>query len=205
MNKSLLFVLGCMLIAICSTPVLAFQITEMSVGSVLPMADRQVEDVSGRSLTLNQVKKANGLLVIFSCNTCPWVMKWEDRYPVISALARNNNIGMIALNPNEDYRDKGDGMADMIRHAQKADYDFPYALDKDHKIADAFGASRTPHVYLFNSENTLVYVGAIDDNANDASAVEQFYLKDAIEQMVAGQSLSTPNTKSLGCTIKRVR
>ncbi|RNC86142.1 MAG: thioredoxin family protein [Balneola sp.] len=177
---------------------------ELAIGSALPMADHKVEDVSGRSLTLGEVADENGLLVIFSCNTCPWVMKWNDRYPDMSRIAKENKIGMIALNPNEDYRDRGDGMDDMIKYAKKSDYDFPYALDKNHEIADAFGASRTPHVYLFNGEMELVYVGAIDDNANDASAVKEYYIKDAIEQLVAGEELTRSNTKSLGCTIKRV-
>ena len=163
-----------------------------------------MEDISGRNLTLNGVKGDNGLLVVFSCNTCPWVIKWEDRYPVVQEIAAANDIGMILLNPNEDYRDKGDGMDDMILHAEKAGYDLPYVLDKNHRVADAFGASRTPHVYLFDSEDKLVYVGAIDDNANSAADVEEFYIKDAIEQLSAGQPITTASTKSIGCTIKRL-
>jgi peroxiredoxin len=196
--------LSSLFLILMASSVVAQQQKELTIGSAAPMLDQQVQDISGRTLTLNSVAKQNGLLVIFSCNTCPWVMRWEDRYPVVSQLARENNIGMIALNPNEAYRNRGDGMEDMIKHARKANYDFPYALDKDHKIADAFGATRTPHVYLFNSDLELIYVGAIDDNANDADAVQEFYLKDAIEQMRAGEDLSKSKTKSLGCTIKRV-
>jgi hypothetical protein len=163
-----------------------------------------MEDISGRMLSLDEVAGNNGLLVVFSCNTCPWVMKWEDRYPMLSEMAEANGIGMIAVNPNEDYRDKGDGMDDMIKHAKKSGYDFPYVVDKNHKLADAFGATRTPHVYLFNGDMELVYVGAIDDNANDAAAVKTFYVKDAMEQMLSGDAIATPSTKSLGCSIKRV-
>lgn len=182
----------------------AFQIKEMAIGSKAPLVDHKMQDISGRSLSMGEVAQENGLIVIFSCNTCPWVMRWEDRYPDIYQMARNNKIGMIALNPNEDYRDRGDGMDDMIKHARKAGYDFPYVLDKDHVVADAFGASRTPHVYLFNGDMELVYVGAIDDNANDAASVKDYYIKDAMDQLISGQELSRPNTKSLGCTIKRV-
>lgn len=182
----------------------AFQIKEMTIGSKAPLVDHKMQDISGRSLSMGEVAQENGLIVIFSCNTCPWVMRWEDRYPDIYQMARNNKIGMIALNPNEDYRDRGDGMDDMIKHARKAGYDFPYVLDKDHVVADAFGASRTPHVYLFNGDMELVYVGAIDDNANDAASVKDYYIKDAMDQLISGQELSRPNTKSLGCTIKRV-
>ncbi len=180
------------------------QIQELKIGDKAPMTAHKVQDVSGRSITLAEVAQQNGLLVVFSCNTCPWVMKWEDRYPDMSRIARANKIGMVALNPNEAYRTKGDGMEDMVKRAKKMNYDFVYALDKNHEIADAFGASRTPHVFLFNGNMELVYVGAIDDNANDASAVKEYYLKDAMEQMVGGQQLTKPTTKSLGCTIKRI-
>lgn len=187
-----------------ATNIVAQDIQQLPLGSTLPLGDVQMEDISGRNLSLNEVKGDNGLLVIFSCNTCPWVIKWEDRYPVVQELATVNDIGIILLNPNEDYRDKGDGMEDMILHAEKAGYKFPYVLDKNHRVADAFGASRTPHVYLFNAEDKLVYVGAIDDNANSAADVEEFYVEDAIEQLSAGQAITRSSTKSIGCTIKRL-
>ncbi len=186
------------------TSIVAQDIQQLPLGSTLPLGDVQMEDISGRNLSLNEVKGDNGLLVIFSCNTCPWVIKWEDRYPVVQELATVNDIGIILLNPNEDYRDKGDGMEDMILHAEKAGYNLPYVLDKNHRVADAFGASRTPHVYLFNAEDKLVYVGAIDDNANSAADVEEFYLEDAIEQLSAGHAITRSTTKSIGCTIKRL-
>ena len=187
-----------------ATNIVAQDIQQLPLGSTLPLGDVQMEDISGRNLSLNEVKGDNGLLVIFSCNTCPWVIKWEDRYPLVQELATVNDIGIILLNPNEDYRDKGDGMEDMILHAEKAGYNLPYVLDKNHRVADAFGASRTPHVYLFNAEDKLIYVGAIDDNANSAADVEEFYVEDAIEQLSAGQAITRSSTKSIGCTIKRL-
>ena len=174
-----------------ATSITAQDIQQIPLGSTLPLGDVEMEDISGRNLSLNGIKGEKGLLVIFSCNTCPWVIKWEDRYPIVQEIAEANDIGMILLNPNEDYRDKGDGMEDMILHAEKAGY-ASYVLDKNHRVADAFGASRTPHVYLFDSEDTLVYVGAIDDNANSATDVEEFYIKDAIEQLSAGQDITQP-------------
>ena len=193
------------IIALFAVSSLAAQdIQQLPLGSTLPLGNVQMEDVSGRNFTLDGVKGEKGLLVIFSCNTCPWVVKWEDRYPVVQELAEANDIGMILINPNEDYRDKGDGMQDMILYAEKAGYTLPYVLDKNHLVADAFGASRTPHVYLFDAEDRLVYVGAIDDNANSAAEVEDFYIKDAIEQLSTGQAITRASTKSIGCTIKRL-
>ncbi|MCR9131898.1 MAG: redoxin domain-containing protein [bacterium] len=175
----------------------------LPLGSDLPMGDHSMDDVSGRSLTLNSASKANGLLVIFSCNTCPWVARWEDRYTDIAQIAQFNNVGMIAINSNEAYRSRGDGMDEMIRYANKANYNFPYVLDRNHEVADAFGATNTPHVFLFNADRKLIYTGSIDDNANRAEAVTQYFLKDAIEQMVAGEQILKATTKTLGCSIKR--
>lgn len=178
---------------------------ELEIGAKAPMIEHEVKDISGEKLTLKDVNKSNGLLVMFTCNTCPWVHKWEDRYNPISTLARENNVGMIALNPNTKYRDNGDGFEDMKKRAKDKNYQFSYALDKKNKLADAFGATRTPHIFLFNSNLELVYRGAIDDNAESAENVEQPYLKNAIKQLAAGDEISTKTTKSLGCTIKRVK
>jgi len=203
--KTLKFIISGLLVAVIAAgSAFSQQMDELEVGSKAPLIDKKMEDVSGDKISLQDATQKNGLVVIFSCNTCPWVDRWEDRYPMISEITRENEVGMIAINSNEAYRKKGDSMDDMKKRASKMNYDFAYALDRNHEIADAFGATRTPHVYLFNGDMELVYVGAIDDNAKDANAVDSFYLKKAIEQMVLGKKVETPNTKSLGCTIKRV-
>lgn len=175
---------------------------ELAIGAKAPLADVEVEDVSGEMLTLKEVAGEKGLLVNFSCNTCPWVSRWEDRYNPIARLAKANGIETIALNPNAAIRDRGEGMEDMKKRAEESDYEFYYALDKDSRIAQAFGANRTPHIFLFNSELELVYRGAIDDNANSAEEVEEHFLKNAIQELAAGKEITTKVTKSLGCTIK---
>lgn len=183
----------------------AAPVKELEIGAQAPMIDVEVKDVSGEMLTLSEVAGENGLLVIFSCNTCPWVAKWEDRYNPIANLAEEKMIGMIALNPNSTYRDRGDGFEDMKERARRANYQFYYALDQNNRLADAFGATRTPHVFLFNSEYELVYRGAIDDNANSAENVDRHYLRNAINQLTSGKEITEKTTKSLGCTIKRAR
>ncbi|TYP95371.1 AhpC/TSA family protein [Fodinibius salinus] len=175
---------------------------ELALGDSAPLTDVEVQDVSGETLTLQEVAKENGLLVNFSCNTCPWVAKWEDRYNPIANIAEKRDIGVVALNPNASYRDKGESMQDMQQRAQKSEYQFYYALDKNAKIAQAFGASHTPHIFLFNGDMELVYKGAIDDNAASAEQVEQPYLKNAIKDLAAGKEIDPKATKSLGCTIK---
>lgn len=175
---------------------------ELEIGAKAPMTDVKVKDISGKMLTLNEVAGPQGLLVIFSCNTCPWVTRWEDRYNPVANLAKEHGIGTIALNPNAAYRNRGDSFEDMQKRAKENNYQFYYALDDDSKIAEAFGATRTPHIFLFNSDMELVYRGAIDDNANSAEDVEKPYLKNAIKELAGGKEISTKTSKSLGCTIK---
>lgn len=174
----------------------------LEIGSKAPLTDVAMEGVSGETYTLDEVAGENGLLVVFSCNTCPWVEAWEDRYPKLADQARELGIGMIAPNPNTAIRDDGESMADMKARADEQGYNFPYVLDKDAQLAAAFGATRTPDVFLFNGDMELVYRGAIDDNARDASAVENHYLMDAMTAMVNGQDIENQVTKSIGCTIK---
>lgn len=201
MGKVKIWLSGFVLSLVCITVVQAQ--AALKIGDKAPVANREVVDTSGRTLTLEEVSGDNGLLVLFTCNTCPWVTKWEDRYNSLAMLAQSNGIGVIGLNPNERIRNRGESMADMRKRAQKQGYNFPYALDKGHVIADAFGATRTPEIFLFKADMTLVYHGAIDDNADDREAVEADYAVDAINALANGQNISVKETKSLGCTIKR--
>ena len=175
---------------------------ELKIGSDLPLAEVKMADVSGEKVSLNDAMGDNGLLVVFSCNTCPWVNAWEDRYISVSKLSQKKGVGMIAINSNEGSRENGDGMNDMQARAKKAKYDFYYTVDEGSKLASAFGASLTPHIYLFNNKGTLVYRGAIDDNARRPKKVENPWLMDAINAMVAGDKINTTSTKALGCSIK---
>lgn len=177
---------------------------ELALGAKAPLMTVKMLDVSGKKLSLNDVKGENGLLVVFSSNTCPWVLAWEDRYLEIAKLAKQKNIGMIALNANEATRKKEDSYAEMQKHAKDKGYTFPYVVDQNHQLADAYGATKTPHIYLFDKNNTLVYRGAIDDSAKDLSKIENRYLADAINAMTAGAKIKTTTSKALGCTIKRV-
>lgn len=191
-----------MLVIFVSTQVSLAQ-SELEIGASAPKLDQKLEDYTGRTVTLSEAAQRNGLIVLFSCNTCPRVAQMESRYVDLSNFAKSNQIGMIALNPNERIRDRGESMDDMKKRANKMNYNFYYALDKDHVIADAFGATITPQVFLFNNEMKLVYKGAIDDNPKSASGVKQNYLITAIEEVMGGKQVTKSSTKSEGCTIKR--
>ncbi len=182
------------------------QLTQaLKIGDKAPKTSHRMEDTSGRSLTLADATGAQGLLVLFTGNTCPWVARWEDRYAEIASLAAANGIGVIALNSNERIRNRGEGLEDMKRRSKKQNYSFTYALDEDHIIADAFGATKNPEVFLFNASLELVYHGAIDDNPNNANAVKNSYVPDAIRALSSGSEIKQATTKLSGCPIKRSR
>ena len=178
------------------------QAKELDLGSGLPLEDVKMMDINGKKVSLGEVKGENGLLVIFSCNTCPWVIKWEDRYVELAKKYQSKGVGMIALNSNETTFGSVDSMDKMKAHAKDKGYNFYYAMDNGAKLAREFGATRTPHVYLFNAEDKLVYRGAIDDNAKNKKKVKKPYVADAIDAMLAGSTIKYASTKALGCGIK---
>lgn len=184
---------------------------ELAIGSKAPLADVMMMNVNGTQMSLNSAAGPNGLLVVFSCNTCPFVVGngeksdgWEGRYNETAIFAKENGVSMVLVNSNEAKRDNHDSMDAMKVHARENNYGMPYLLDANHQLADAFGALKTPHVYLFDSNMNLVYRGSIDDNVNDADAVSERYVQDAITAVTNGKPVAVAETKAIGCSIKRV-
>ena len=175
---------------------------ELKIGYKMPKSDHLLNEISGNQITLNEIKGDNGTLIIFSCNTCPWVIRWEDRYVELAKLYLKKGIGMIAVNSNVARFDGDDSLTKMKEHAQEKEYNFPYAQDPKAKLAYAFGATKTPHVYLFDNKDNLVYRGAIDDNARDASNVDEPFLTNALDQLLSGKKIKKSTSKAIGCSIK---
>lgn len=175
----------------------------IDIGAKLPKADVKMKDISGKEVSMNDAKKANGLLVMFSCNTCPYVVRNQDRTRAICQFAQKNNVGVILINSNEAARTGGDSYEAMQTYARQQSYNWLYVVDKDNQVADAFNADRTPECYLFDKSGTLVYKGAIDDNPGNAGGVKDKYLHTAIQAMVTGKPVPNPSTASVGCGIKR--
>lgn len=199
MNKILL---SC--IAFASIAVLAFTVGDpLQIGNSMPKADLKLKDVSGKEVTLKDAAKENGILVMFSCNTCPFVVKNQQRTIAVSNFAMKKNIGVILLNSNEALRGDDDSFEAMKEYAKNQGYKWNYVVDKDNVVADAFGANRTPECFLFNKDLKLVYHGAIDDNPSDAGNVTRQHLQEAINELVAGKDISVKQSRSVGCTIKR--
>lgn len=176
---------------------------ELEIGKNMPKMMIKMKNIDDSMISLSDMVKENGLLVIFSCNTCPYVLSWQNRYNELNRVSKKNKIGMILINSNEAYRDGDDSLEKMKIHATKNNYSMPYVVDKNHEIADAFGANRTPHVFLFNSNKKLVYRGAIDDNKK-IDEVTKTYLIDALNLVGNNQEVTQNTTKSIGCTIKRI-
>jgi thioredoxin-related protein len=177
--------------------------TELALNAALPMADVKMKDVSGKTVSLAENKTAKGLLVIFSCNTCPYVKLSEKRIKEYSDYCLSNGIGCVIINSNEAQRTEADSFDEMSKYYTAQALKCAYVVDEKSAVADAFGATRTPQCFLFNAKG-LVYKGAIDDNVKDAAAVKAPYLKDALASVAKGETPKMQETKSIGCTIKRV-
>lgn len=185
----------------------------LAIGAKAPKTDYKMEDISGKKYSLNDLKQANGLLVIFSCNTCPFVVGngtdsegWDGRYAEVQKYADDHKVGLVFVNSNEAKRNDGDSMDDMKKHSKERGFDSSkYVLDKNSELANAFFARTTPHVYLFDKDMKLAYKGAIDDNVGNPKEVKEAYLKNAINEVAAGKKVSNAETKPVGCSIKRVK
>lgn len=176
----------------------------LPIGSTLPSPEKKMKDISGKEVSFKDIMKKNGLLVMFSCNTCPVVGKYQSRTLETAKIAVDNEVGVILLNPNEATRDRGESFDDMKSYGKDQGYEFSYVLDENSAMADAFGATRTPEIFLFDKTGKLVYHGAIDDNANGPDEVTRKHAKIAIEEMVRGKEVSTAKTRFVGCSIKRL-
>ena len=177
----------------------------LPIGSSLPLGNLKMKEISNEDISMKDAVRKNGLLVMFTCNTCPYVIKNQERTKAVCKYALQNNIGVILLNSNEGARNDGDSFGAMGQYAKDQKYEWYYVVDKNHEIADAFGASKTPENFLFDKNSKLVYHGAIDDNPSDASSVNRQHLKEAINDMLAGKDVAVKESRSVGYTIKRIK
>lgn len=177
--------------------------SELAIGDKAPSPDIKMKDISGKSFSFNDVKKNNGLLVVFSCNTCPWVIKNQEVATEGYNYAISKNVGVIVLNSNEAQRGDADSKEAMAKYAKDQNYKWPYVMDDNSAMANAFEAKVTPECYLFDKDMKLVYHGAITDNPKTPSESTRDHLKVAIDELVEGKAVSMSTSKAMGCTIKR--
>ncbi len=188
--------------ALAPAAALAEDAPALSLGDARLLVERALKNVDGRALSIRDTAGEKGTLVIFTCNSCPWVKAWQERIVALGNSYSERGIGVIAINANDPGRNAEDGFDVMQQRAQELGMRFPYVMDETSEVAKAFGARVTPEAFLFDAEGRLVYHGTIDDNAKDPSAVTQHFLRDALEALLAGREIAQKETKALGCTIK---
>lgn len=167
--------------------------------------DFSLPNIDGKMVSLADYKNAEGFLVIFTCNTCPYAVAYEDRIIALDNKFKEKGVPVIAINPNNPAVKAGDSFEAMKERAQEKGFTFPYLLDDGQKIFPQYGATRTPHVYLLEKTedgNVVRYIGAIDDNYQDESQVKVKYVENAVDAMLSGQPIEPAMTKAIGCSIK---
>lgn len=167
--------------------------------------DFKLENIDGNMVSLSDYKEAKGFIVIFTCNTCPYAVAYEDRIIELDKKYANKGYPVIAIMPNNTDVKPGDSMDAMRARAKAKGFTFPYLMDKGQKIYPQYGATKTPHVFVLQKTekgNRVEYIGAIDDNYKDANAVNQKYVENAVDALLAGKEVKETSTRAIGCTIK---
>ncbi len=164
-----------------------------------------LKNVDGKMLSLEAAAGAKGAIVVFTCNHCPFSKLYEDRILALQAQYGPKGYPVIAINPNDPKKQPEDAYPEMQVRAKEKGFTFPYLWDETQQIAKAYGAARTPHVYVLTRQGdgfAVSYIGAIDDNANEPSGVKTKYVEQAIGNLLAGKPAEPASTKAIGCTIK---
>lgn len=167
--------------------------------------DFKLKNVNGKMVSLSDFKDAKGFIIVFTCNHCPFSKAYEERLVELDKKYASQGYPVIAINPNDKSIVPEDSYDNMITNAKEKGFTFPYLYDELQETAKAYGATRTPHVYVLQkSQKDMIvkYVGAIDDNSDDASAVIKRYLENAVNELISGKKVSVPFTKAIGCSIK---
>jgi len=169
--------------------------------------DFELKNVDGNMLSTSQMKysSAKGFIIAFTCNHCPFAQKYEDRIIALSKKYEPLGYPLIAINPNDPEREPEDSFENMQKVAKEKNYPFPYLIDETQRLSFTYGAEKTPHVYVVKKEGgklKVAYIGAIDDNVQNAKEVKEKYVEAAVDELIAGKPVSKPLTKAVGCMIK---
>jgi len=175
------------------------------IGSPLPAFERLAE-VSGTMVASADFSGAAALVVVFSCNHCPYVQAYEQRMNAFQRRYAGQNVRLIAINANDATSYPEDSFEEMVRRAEQETFSFLYLRDEEQTVARSFGATHTPEFFLFapdqRGELRLRYHGRMDDNHRDPVAVAHHYLNEAVDAVLQGRAIMYEETHSIGCTIK---
>lgn len=172
----------------------------LSISTKAP--DFNLQGIDGKIYSLESFNNSKGLMIIFSCNHCPYVQAYEERIKTIQSDYKDKGIRVAAINSNDDKNYPEDSFENMKKRAEEQNFNFLYLRDEDQSVAKAFDATHTPEIFLFDEDRKLVYHGKIDDNWQDPEKVVNHYLRNALDEMLQGKEISVPETYSIGCTIK---
>lgn len=164
--------------------------------------DFKLKSVDGKMYSMADYKDAKGFIVVFTCNHCPFAVKYEDRIVALAKKYKSLGYELIAINPNDPAAQPEDSFDLMKVRAKEKGFTFPYLFDEGQKVYPQYGATKTPHVFLLDKSLTVKYIGAIDDNVDDAAAVKERYLENAIAALEKNQEANPSMTKAIGCSIK---
>ncbi len=172
----------------------------LAVGDIAP--DFKLKNVDGKMVSLADMTDAKGYIVTFTCNHCPYSVMYEDRLIALNKKTKAMGYPVIAINPNDPEVQPKDSYEGMQTRAKEKNFNFPYLFDDGQKVYPKYGATRTPHVFLLDNNRKVRYIGAIDDNAQDAGAVQDKFVENAIAALENGKDPDPSFTKAIGCSIK---
>lgn len=172
----------------------------LKIGSLAPQFN--LEGVDGKKYSLSSITDTNALIIIFSCNHCPYVQAYEGRMKQIQEDYKSKGVTIVAINSNEDVNYPDDSFENMKKRATEQRFNFLYLRDEDQSVARAYDATHTPEIFLFDKERKLAFHGKIDDNWQDPNKVQNHYLRNALDELLASKEISVPETFTIGCTIK---
>ena len=163
--------------------------------------DFSLKNVDGKLVSLASFKDAKGFVVVFTCNHCPMAQKYEQRIIELGPKLKAKGFQLIAIQPNNPVENPEDAFPEMQKRAKAKGYSFPYLMDEGQKVYPKFGATRTPHVFVLDKNRVVSYIGAIDDNAGDPSAVKKHYVEMAADALLGGKKPDPSFTRAVGCGI----
>lgn len=167
--------------------------------------DFKLKNIDGKTVSLSDFNAAKGFIVVFTCNTCPYAVAYEDRIEALNKKYAPKGYPVVAIMPNNVKTKPGDSMKAMQIRAKEKGFTFPYLMDANQSIYPQYGATKTPHIYILESTArgpVVQYIGAIDDNYKDATLVKNNYVENAVDALLKGVPLEVQKTKAIGCSIK---
>ncbi len=169
------------------------------------VADFKLKNIDGKEVSMSDYPDAKGFIITFTCNHCPYAKAYEDRIIALNKKYAGKGYPVIAINPNDAEQYPEDNYDNMKVRAKEKNFTFPYLVDETQEIAKLFGAIKTPHIYIVQKEGkslTVKYIGAIDDNWENPEIVNQKYVEDAVNALLANKPVEVKTTKAIGCSIK---